>query len=82
MNREKLKKLLNTDEGKELVFYLKARCEELNHLDDITLDQPFPLAVELKARQRAYQKLSKILAEVDIDITAGNPIIDNNEFVT
>ena len=55
--------------------YLAQQAISLNDLSDISAEHPFAIAVETKARQRAYQKLVKILGdlmEIPQSLASGN----------
>lgn len=49
-------------EMKEFVAFLSEEALKLNNLDDIKLDDPIELAVEVKARKKAYEKIADILS--------------------
>lgn len=57
------KKLMsNVAEMKEFIAFLSEEALKLNNLNDIKLDDPMELAVEVKARKKAYEKIVDILS--------------------
>ena len=82
MNPELVKKLLGIPVVKELIVFLGEEAEEMNKLDDIELDDPIEMAVEVKARKRAYGTIVKMLEPlVYPDIRNSNPDI-GKEYIT
>lgn len=64
------KKLMaDITEMKEFVVFLREEALKLNNLDDIKLDDPVELSVEVKARKKAYEKIVDIL----------NPLLNTQE---
>lgn len=64
MNPATVKKLLeDIPEVRELLGYIDEVADELNKISDIeTINAPYPdIALEVLARKRAYEKLTKIL---------------------
>lgn len=55
------KRLLEHPETEKLVIFLKGKTLELNNLHDIQALSENQIAIEVLARQRAYQKLVEIL---------------------
>lgn len=63
MHPDTVKKLNDSDEFRELQRYLAEKALELNYLGDIALKDSNEIAVEVLARQRAYEKLTQILRD-------------------
>lgn len=56
------KLMTDVAEMKEFITFLSEEALKLNNLDDIKLDDPIELAVEVKARKKAYEKIADILS--------------------
>lgn len=57
------KKLMSdVSEMKEFVSYLSEEALKLNNLNDIQLEDPIELSVEVKARKKAFEKIINILS--------------------
>lgn len=63
------KLMADITEMKEFVVFLREEALKLNNLDDIKLDDPVELSVEVKARKKAYEKIADIL----------NPLLNTQE---
>jgi len=79
MNPQTAKKLMSdVPEMQDFVDYVKRECFRLNELASIDILSPVDLAVEVKARQRAIEKLVEILSPLlslqDFEVQ------DKNEF--
>ncbi len=61
MNPETIHRLLSFPEAKEFVSFLASQALLLNTLDGIKLDDPDEIALEVKARQRAYETVVHML---------------------
>ena len=82
MNPELVKKLLEMPMVQELIVFLGEEAKKINELDDIRLNDPVEMAVEVKARQRAYETIAKMLEPlVYPDIRNSNPDIAK-EYIT
>ena len=53
---------MQTPEGQKLKQFFVIEAAKLNRLDDIKLESPEDIAVETKARQRAYETVKKMLS--------------------
>ena len=57
------KKLMSdVSEMKEFVSFLTEEVLKLNNLNDIQLEDPIELSVEVKARKKAFEKIINILS--------------------
>lgn len=56
-------------EMQDFVAFVQQEANKLNNLADISLTSPVDLAVEVKARQKAYEVLIGVL----------NPLLDSTE---
>lgn len=57
------KKLMSdVSEMREFISYLSEEALKLNNLDDIQLEDPIELSVEVKARKKAFEKIINILS--------------------
>lgn len=61
MNPEAVKKILDSPIGKEMVRYMEEKVKELDSIKGIDMNDPTHAAIEMKARQRAAEKLREIL---------------------
>lgn len=70
MSPELAKKLMSdVPEMQDFVAFVQQEANKLNNLADISLTSPVDLAVEVKARQKAYEVLIGVL----------NPLLDSTE---
>jgi hypothetical protein len=71
MNQNPLSKFKDTTEGVAVKNILLAEAHKLNRLDDITLTDPNEIALEAKARQRAYETVQRMLCTLFEDSEFG-----------
>jgi hypothetical protein len=65
MNIEALKRALNTPDGQQLKAFLAQEVLKLAAITSIKpLDDPTELAIEVKAQQKAYEKVVHILGDL------------------
>jgi len=57
-------------EGQTLCQFLSSEAQKLISFGDIQIDDPIALAVEVKARQRAYETVKEMLS----------PLLDTTQF--
>ena len=63
MNPKTIQKLMSdVVEMKEFISFLSQEAMKLNNLDDIKLEDPIEIAVEVKARKKAFEKIMDILS--------------------
>lgn len=55
------KLMSDVPEMREFISFVNEEANKLNKLDDIDFDLPIPMAIEVKARKKAYQLLKDIL---------------------
>lgn len=80
MKPEIIKQIVNSQGGQELVAYLKAKIKELDSIRGITSTGSEEIAVEVKARERAQEKLLEIL-EMLLSTEVVHKGIDPDEYV-
>jgi hypothetical protein len=83
MNPETAKKLMtDIQEFRDFISFLSSKALELNNLSDITLTDPVALSVEVKARQKAYDKIIEILHPlINSDTHDKGGSIKNSDFI-
>ena len=63
MNPKTVQKLMSdVAEMKEFISFLSQEAIKLNNLEDIKLENPIEIAVEVKARKKAFEKIMDILS--------------------
>ena len=63
MNPKTVQKLMSdVAEMKEFISFLSQEAKQLNNLEDIKLENPIEIAVEVKARKKAFEKIMDILS--------------------
>jgi hypothetical protein len=62
MDQKIAQKLMNSEEGVALAKFLDRTIDELDSVIGISLTGPMEIAIEVKARQRAAEKLRTILS--------------------
>ena len=63
MNPKTVQKLMSdVAEMKEFISFLTQEATKLNNLEDIKLEDPIEIAVEVKARKKAFEKIMDILS--------------------
>ena len=61
MNIEQLKRIINTEAGRELQEYIISKINELNHINELKLSRnPIKTTIEVKAANKAMEKLLEI----------------------
>lgn len=79
MNPTLAKKLMSkVPELKDFIAFLSEEALKLNKLDDIKLTEPKEIAIEVLARQRAYEVIVKILDPL-VNIQEINPMGSSNK---
>lgn len=78
MNPKAIKEILSTPAGKEFVKYLAEKAISLDTLEGIDLNNPTEATIEMKARQRAIDKLKEILSGLLLG-TESNKIKDSRD---
>ena len=64
-------------EMKEFISFLSQEAFKLNNLNDIMLEDPMEIAVEVKARKKAFEKIMDILSPlVSTQEIQGNSLDD------
>jgi len=80
MNQEQIKILLDSSAGKALVQFLTLKIIELDSCrTELTDDRE--IAVEMKARERAVEKLQEILEPFGLVKEMKKPEFDPKEFI-
>lgn len=76
MEIQKIKQVVNTPEGRELVNLIDRSILDIDKCGDISLNNSEEIAVEVKARKLAVNKLkdlfSMLISSQDYDIISGN----------
>ena len=78
MNPKAIKEILSTPAGKEFAKYLAEKAISLDTLEGIDLNNPTEATIEMKARQRAIDKLKEILSGLLLG-TESNKIKDSRD---
>ena len=81
MNPENIKKLLELEQTKEFIAFLAREIEKLNDLSDIKLNDPMEIAVEVRGRQRAYEKLLEFLSPFLNYNKINEKAVTNNDYL-
>ncbi len=71
MNPELAKKLKELPEGRALQVFLTSEAAKLNTLEDINATDPDEIALETKARQKAYKTVKEMLSTLFDDSQFG-----------
>lgn len=79
MNPDTINNLLAMPDFQAFVAFLREQADQLNRLDDID-PHLTSVAIEVKARQRAYKKLSEILTPLLNPQEKVTPSAPNKEF--
>lgn len=76
------KLMIEVPEMKELLAFLIEKAEELDRIDDIAdLSDPEEIALEVKARRRAYEKLKLMLSPLlNSDTKEVGKSINNDDY--
>jgi len=61
MNPDLAKKLVESEQGRELVRFLASECLKLDTLEGVSQDNAYEVAIEVKARKRALETVKRIL---------------------
>lgn len=82
MKPETIQKLTSdVPELKELIAFLIEEAGKLNNLSNLNMDMPYDqVAIEVKARQRAYEKIGDILHPL-LNVQPKIEGIKNEDFV-
>lgn len=70
----------NSKEIKEFISFVQQEMESLNTIKDIEAEVPELVAIEIKAKKMAYDKLKDILEPL-LNVQERSSIFNNKEYV-
>jgi len=80
MNPILIKKLLEIPELQEFIVFLTKEANKLNDISDIKLNGAEEIAIEVKARKRASETITRILSPL-INYQEIKPNFSNQEYI-
>lgn len=81
MNQKIAQQLVKTPEGQAFIDYLKKKINELDTVGGVIVTDPVEIAVEIKARGMALQKLKEILSDILVAGEVAPEGFDPQEYV-
>lgn len=80
MENTDIQQLSKSREFQNFLEFLAEKANELNNLSDLPDGNPEEVALEAKARQRAFKKLREIVLPF-VDVKERAPVVKNSSYV-
>ena len=80
MENKDIQFLSKSREFQNFLEFLAEKAQELNSLSDLPDGSPEEVALEAKARQRAFKKLREIVLPF-VDVREQRPVVSNKEYL-